>query len=86
MDGPKVAVMVSAVVNGKEQLVDPVQPVQLVKVLLGPGVSVSVICVLGAKLKLQPVAEPLEQSIPAGVLVTVPVPVPVPAMETVNAA
>jgi hypothetical protein len=76
--------MVSAVVNVKAQLVDPVQPVQLVKVLFGPGVSVSVICVLGAKVKLQPVAEPLEQSIPGGVLVTIPV--PVPARETVNAA
>lgn len=76
--------MVSAVVKEKAQLVDPVQPVQLVNVLLGPGVSVSVICVSGAKVKLQPIAEPFEQSIPAGVLVTVPV--PVPARETVNTA
>jgi hypothetical protein len=76
--------MVSAVVNVKAQLVDPVQPVQLVNVLLGPGASVSVICVFGAKVKLQPVAEAFEQSIPAGVLVTVPV--PVPARETVNIA
>jgi hypothetical protein len=73
LEGPKVAVIVSAEVSVKMQLPAPVQPVQRVKLLFNPAVSVSVICVFAGKL---PVQVPLVQSIPAGVLTTVPWPVP----------
>jgi hypothetical protein len=67
--GPKVAVTVSAAVSVKVQVVVPVQPDQLVKLLLAPGVSVSMICVFAGKL---PVQVPVVQLIPAGLLTTVP--------------
>jgi hypothetical protein len=63
-----VAVTVSAALNTKLQVVVPVQPVQLVKALAPPGVSVSVIGVFGGKFAAQVVG----QLIPAGLLVTVP--------------
>lgn len=70
---PKVAVIVSAAVSVKVQVVVPVQPVQLVKLLLAPGVSVRVMDVPDAKLAVQ---VPVVQLIPGGWLVTAPVPVP----------
>jgi uncharacterized membrane protein len=67
--GPNVAVTVSAPLSVNMQLVVPVHPVQLVKLLLAPGVSVSVIDVFRGKVAVH---EPVVQLIPAGLLTTVP--------------
>src|ERR1700676_3513753 len=77
--GPNVAVTVCAVVKTKVQLVVPVQPDQPVKLLLAPGVSVSVTEVPGARLVVRTVG----QLTPPTLLTTVPV--PVPARATVKA-
>ena len=75
----KVAVTEWAAVRVTLQVAVPVQaPDQPAKILLAPGVALSVTWLFCVKLAEQVVG----QLIPAGVLVTVPV--PVPAMVTVT--
>jgi len=77
-DGLKVAVTVLAAANGKLHVDVPAHaPPQPPKLKLVPGVSLSVTTVFCGKLAVQ---IPVEQLIPAGLLVTVPVPV----TDTVN--
>jgi hypothetical protein len=80
MGAAKVAITELEALNVTLQLAVPVQaPPQPAKVLLAPGVSLSVIWVFCGKLAEQVVG----QLTPAGLLVTVPV--PAPAMVTVIA-
>ena len=82
-DPPKVAVTELAALNATLQLVAPVHPPDHpAKVLPVAGVSLKVTNVFGAKIALHAVVDEFEQSIPAGVLVTVPA--PAPAVATVS--